>query len=86
MNYHINNLKEYIKRDEIYQKFKRGESQELSDFDIFCIEHCKDIEAVLTIFNKIENELKEGRPKDHLWLMGYYDACKDLKNLLKEVE
>ena len=35
---------------------------------------------------KIELDLKDGRPKDHLWLMGYYDACKDINKLLEEVK
>lgn len=41
------------------------------------------------IKNKIDKELKEGRPteegkpEDYLWLMGYYDANKDINELLK---
>lgn len=45
---HIKNLKEYIAEDEIYQKYKKeGITQDMSDFDKFCISHCEDIESVL---------------------------------------
>lgn len=43
------------------------------------------------IKEKINEELKEGRPieegkpEEYLWLMGYYDACKDLNKLLEEI-
>ena len=43
----IKNLKEYIKEDDIYTRYKNGEYNELSDFEMFCINHCKDIEVVL---------------------------------------
>ena len=43
----IKNLKEYIKEDDIYARYKNGEYNELSDFEMFCINHCKDIEVVL---------------------------------------
>lgn len=38
------------------------------------------------IKEKLKEDLKYGRSKDHLWLMGYYDACKDINKLLEEVE
>lgn len=43
------NLEEYIKTDEMYQKWKKGEllSSEISDFDYFCIKHCEDIENLI---------------------------------------
>lgn len=43
----ISNLKRYINSDEIYTRYKNGEYNELSDFELFCINHCKDIEVVL---------------------------------------
>ena len=46
----------------------------------------KQKEVLDKIKEKINKELKEGRPEEHLWLMGYYDACKDINKLLKEVE
>ena len=48
-------LKEYIDKDEIYQDYKQNKLMNPSDFDKFCIQHCKDIEELLE-----ENlELKE---------------------------
>ena len=43
----ITNLKRYIDSDEIYTRYKNGEYTEISDFEMFCINHCKDIEIVL---------------------------------------
>lgn len=43
----INRLKEYIEKDEVYQAYKNGKLTNASDFDKFCIEHCKDIEELL---------------------------------------
>lgn len=39
-------LKTYINEDEIYQKYKKGETN-FNDFDKFCIQHCADIEEML---------------------------------------
>lgn len=47
-------LKEYIENDVIYTEYKSGKC-DMSDFDKFCIEHCKDIECLL---NEVQ-ELKE---------------------------
>lgn len=47
-------LREYIENDEIYTEYKSGKC-DMSDFDKFCIEHCKDIECLL---NEVQ-ELKE---------------------------
>ena len=47
-------LREYIENDDIYTEYKSGKC-DMSDFDKFCIEHCKDIECLL---NEVE-ELKE---------------------------
>ena len=40
-------LKEYIDKDEIYQYYKQDKLMNCSDFDKFCIQHCKDIEELL---------------------------------------
>lgn len=48
------NLKEYVEQDEIYKKYKNG-TTDLSDFDKFCIEHCKDIETALNIIEKVRD-------------------------------
>ena len=39
-------LKTYISEDEIYKKYKKGETN-FNDFDKFCIQHCIDIEEIL---------------------------------------
>ena len=50
----------------------------------------QEIDRLNNIINELEKcleeEIKEGRPKDHLWLMGYYDASKDYLNKLKELK
>ncbi len=40
-------LKEYIEKDEIYQNYKKDKLMNASDFEKFCIQHCKDIEELL---------------------------------------
>ena len=45
MNYK-ERLREYIENDDIYTEYKSGKC-DMSDFDKFCIEHCKDIECLL---------------------------------------
>lgn len=47
-------LREYVENDDIYTEYKSGKC-DMSDFDKFCIEHCKDIECLL---NEVQ-ELKE---------------------------
>lgn len=47
-------LKQYLEEDTIYTEYKSGKCA-MSDFDKFCIEHCKDIECLL---NEVE-EYKE---------------------------
>lgn len=39
-------LKQYLEEDTIYTEYKSGKC-DMSDFDKFCIEHCKDIEYLL---------------------------------------
>ena len=39
-------LKQYLEEDVIYSEYKNGKC-DMSDFDNFCIEHCKDIECLL---------------------------------------
>lgn len=39
-------LREYVENDDIYTEYKNGKC-DMSDFDKFCIEHCKDIECLL---------------------------------------
>ena len=39
-------LKQYLEEDVIYSEYK-SDKCDMSDFDKFCIEHCKDIECLL---------------------------------------
>ena len=39
-------LKQYLEEDIIYSEYKSGKC-DMSDFDKYCIEHCKDIECLL---------------------------------------
>ena len=47
-------LKEYIDKDEIYQDYKQDKLMNCSDFDKFCIQHCKDIEELLNENEKLK--------------------------------
>ena len=49
-------LKEYIEKDEIYQDYKNGKSANASDFDKFCVRHCKDIEELLEENEELKRE------------------------------
>ena len=88
-------LKQYLEEDIIYSEYKSGNC-DMSDFDKFCIEHCKDIESLL---NEVE-EQKEVIDKA-VELLGDYkhystpdekqnsdneDLVDKAFNILKEVE
>ena len=88
-------LKEYVENDDIYTEYKSGKC-DMSDFDKFCIEHCKDIECLL---NEVE-EQKEVIDKA-VELLGNYkhystpdekqnseneDLVNNVYDILKEVE
>ena len=92
-------LREYVENDDIYTEYKSGKC-DMSDFDKFCIEHCKDIECLL---NEVE-EQKEAIDKAIKILesgitfckndsQGIFDICnvsiareERVLNILKEVE
>ena len=48
----IKNLKKYIEEDVIYKKTLKY----YSDFDKFCYNHCKDIDTVLILVEKLQKE------------------------------
>ena len=88
-------LKQYLEEDTIYSEYKSGKC-DMSDFDKFCIEHCKDIECLL---NEVQ-EYKEVIDKA-VELLGNYkhystpdekqnsdneDLVDKAFNILKEVE
>lgn len=49
-------LKQYIDNDEVYQGYKNGNIN-LTDFEKFCIQHCKDIEEILEENQKYEETI-----------------------------
>lgn len=68
-------LREYIENDDIYTEYKSGK-MDMSDFDKFCIKHCKDIECLLNEVQKYKDvidkaiEYIESNP---LVIIGDYD-------------
>ena len=70
-------LKEYIDKDEIYQDYKQNKLMNPSDFDKFCIQHCKDIEELLEenleleqALDKIEKYIKNHKRKSETRIYG----------------
>lgn len=55
-------LKEYVERDEIYKEYKKDKLMNPSDFEIFCIQHCKDTEEILEENQELKKQL-EGTEK-----------------------
>lgn len=52
-------LKEYTDKDKIYQDYKQNKLMNPSDFDKFCIQHCKDIEELLEENLELEQALDD---------------------------
>ena len=91
MNYK-ERLKQYLEEDVIYSEYRSGKC-DMSDFDKFCIEHCKDIECLL---NEVE-EQREVIDKAIEWISEYKvswdrgndDVANDMNillDILKEVK
>ena len=84
MNYLMNykeRLKQYLEEDVIYSEYKNGKC-DMSDFDKFCIEHCKDIECLL---NEVE-EQKEVIQTYETLLKTNIEENKQLKEQLQQKE
>ena len=85
-------LREYVENDDIYTEYKSGKC-DISDFDKFCIEHCKDIECLLNenekqkeVIDKLTKtiyEIDELRKTTGGYPSNYID---NLLDTLKEVE
>lgn len=65
-------LREYVENDDIYSEYKNGKC-DMSDFDKFCIEHCKDIECLLNevqeykdVIDKAIEIIKDNIPKEYI--------------------
>lgn len=92
-------LKQYLEEDTIYSEYKSGKC-DMSDFDKFCIEHCKDIECLLNevqkqkeVIDKAIKILEKGITFCKNDSQGAFDKCniaikreQAVLNLLKEVE
>lgn len=59
----IDNLRQYVNDDIIYKKYIKNEDLEYNDFEIFCINHCKDIKNLIKAYEdasgKTENRGKK---------------------------
>lgn len=53
------NLKLYLRSDELYQRYLEGTLAKISDFDLFCINHCEDIAQLLEAEKKLKNKLNQ---------------------------
>ena len=51
-------LKGYIERDEIYEDYKKDKLMNPSDFEKFCIQHCRDIEEILEENQELKKHLE----------------------------
>ena len=72
-------LKEYIEKDEIYQNYKKGKLTNISDFDKFCIQHCKDIEELIEENKELKKQI------DYLRSGEYINQLKFEVNMLQNV-
>ena len=91
-------LREYVENDDIYTEYKSGKC-DMSDFDKFCIEHCKDIECLLNevqeykeVIDKAIKILEKGITFCKNDSQGIFDICnvsiareERVLNILKEV-
>ena len=52
-------LLEYVCDDKVYREYKKGALESPNDFELFCIEHCEDIEKMLKYAKKLERRLQK---------------------------
>ena len=53
INESIENLKQYIRDDVVYNKYLKSEDFNYNDFEIYCINHCRDIKNLIKAYEKI---------------------------------
>lgn len=75
----INNLKKYVEEDKIYEDYKNNKLNEFSDFDMFCINHCKDIEKLLSDYTR-QKQINDEHQKENGLLR------EKVKELEKQIE
>ena len=88
-------LEQYIKEDKIYQDFidSKIRIKDLTDFDLYCIQHCTDIEEMLEKNQQLKEKFKatnKGLQKVVLkrkkWKHRYQLARCEIKELKKQLE
>ena len=86
-------LKEYISKDEIYQDYKQNKLMNPSDFDKFCIQHCKDIEELLEenleleqALDEIEKILRQSRFEYDNIPCNYEDDIEKIKEIIQKAK
>lgn len=52
INETISNLNQYVSDDIVYKKYLKNENLEYNDFEIFCINHCKDIKTLIKAYEQ----------------------------------
>lgn len=77
-------LKEYIDKDEIYQDYKQDKLMNCSDFDKFCIQHCKDIEELLEENLELEQALDENN-KLKIQISARETLCEEYEQLINTI-
>lgn len=75
----IKNLKKYVEEDKIYEDYKNNKLNEFSDFDMFCINHCKDMEKLLSDYTR-QKQINEEHQKENGLLR------EKVKELEKQIE
>ena len=88
----IRHLEEYVSDDQVYTNYKADpDSTELSDFDLFCVDHCRDIETLIAAYNELKTRadayqeamflVKQKKNNDKA---RYRRKAKDLKHRITE--
>ena len=83
MNYKVR-LKQYIKEDKIYNDWLDKNLSYVSDFDRFCIQHCKDIEELLKENLKLEQALDENK-KFKIQISARETLCEEYEQLINTI-
>lgn len=71
----IKRLREYYENDTIYNLYKRGKFENISDFDLFCVRHCADIEILLEAYFKLLRSLEAQHYCKYADKCDEYDDC-----------
>lgn len=61
LSHSCNRLREYLKEDFSYSRYKAGDTKDFSDFDRYCVQHCEDINTVLNSLKSYKKEISKLR-------------------------